>query len=46
MWASASAAQLASLSTNTGTPKRVPSSSRRGTPASGMLTLVSTVPVA
>ena len=46
MWASASAAQFASLSTNTGTPKRRPSSSRSGTPVSGMLTLVSTVPVA
>ena len=46
MCASASAAQLASLSTNTGTPKRRPSSSRSGTPASGMFTLVSTVPVA
>ena len=46
MWASARAAQLASLSTNTGTPKRRPSSSRSGTPASGMFTLVSTVPVA
>ena len=46
MWASASAAQLASLSTNTGTPKRRPSSSRSGTPVSGMFTLVSTVPVA
>ena len=44
--ASASAAQLASLSTNTGTPKRRPSSSRSGTPVSGMFTLVSTVPVA
>src|SRR5215211_360515 len=44
-WASARAAQLASLSTNTGTPKRPPSSSRSDTPVSGMLTLVSTVPV-
>ena len=46
MWASARRAQLASLSTNTGTPNRRPSSSRSGTPVSGMLTLVSTVPVA
>src|SRR5215208_5711335 len=46
MCASARAAQLASLSTNTGAPKRRPSSSRSGTPASGMFTLVSTVPVA
>src|SRR3954454_7813794 len=46
MCASASAAQLASLSTYTGTPKRRPSSSRSGTPVSGMFTLVSTVPVA
>ena len=38
-WASASAAQLASLSTNTGTPKRLPSSSRSGTPSNGMFTL-------
>ena len=45
-WASASAAQLASLSTNTGTPSGAPSSSRSGTPVSGMFTLVSTVPVA
>ena len=45
-WASASAAQLASLSTNTGTPNRLPSSSRSGTPSSGMFTLESTVPVA
>ena len=37
---------MASLSTNTGTPKRRPSSSRSGTPVSGMFTLVSTVPVA
>src|SRR5918992_1612353 len=40
------AAQLASLSTTTGSPKRRPSSARSGTPVSGMLTLVSTVPVA
>src|SRR5687767_11241740 len=46
MWASARAAQLASLSTTTGSPKRRPSSARSGTPVSGMLTLVSTVPVA
>ena len=45
-WASASAAALASLSTKTGTSKRLPSSSRSGTPVSGMFTLVSTVPVA
>ena len=44
-WASARAAQLASLSTNTGMPSRVPSSSRSGTPSSGMFTLESTVPV-
>src|SRR5215210_420817 len=46
MWASASAAQFASLSTYTGTPNRRPSSSRSGRPVSGMFTLVSTVPVA
>ena len=37
--ASASAAQVASLSTKTGTPSRLPSTSRSGTPASGMFTL-------
>ena len=46
MCASASAATLASLSTYTGRPKRRPSSSRSGTPARGMFTLVSTLPVA
>src|SRR5215210_3053894 len=46
MWASASAAQFASLSTYTGTPNRRPSSSRSGRPVSGMFTLVSIVPVA
>ena len=45
-WASARAAQLASLSTKTGTPRRFPSSSRSGIPSSGMFTLESTVPLA
>src|ERR671938_621772 len=44
--ASARAAQLPSLSTKAGTPKRCPSSSRRATPSSGMFTLDITRPVA
>jgi hypothetical protein len=44
--ASARAAQVASLSTKTGTLRRLPRTSRRGTRASGMLTLKRAVPVA
>jgi len=44
--ASASAATVASLSTNTGTPRRSPRTVRSGTSASGMFVLERTSPVA
>ena len=44
-WASASAATVASLSTNTGTPRRSPSTLRSGTPFSGMLVEAAISPV-
>ena len=44
-WASASAAAVASLSTNTGTPRRSPRTWRSGTSVNGMLTDDTTRPV-